>query len=92
MNSSGAEKGVSESQFTITLRGKVVYVKLCIKQVMPQFEILMNTPTAFANFSPAVGVPATTLKGFALRQTLSRLERLFVWFPGFSLRSKSGLK
>ena len=26
MNSGGAEKGVSDSRFTMTLRGKVVYV------------------------------------------------------------------
>jgi hypothetical protein len=26
MNSRGAEKGVSDSRFTMTLRGKVVYV------------------------------------------------------------------
>jgi hypothetical protein len=34
MNSRGAEKGVSDSRFTITLRGKVVYVKynLCIRE------------------------------------------------------------
>jgi len=29
--------------------------------VMRQFEILMNTPQAFANFSPGFGAQATTL-------------------------------
>ena len=36
MNSRGAEKGVSDSRFTITLRGKVTYVnyKVCITETI----------------------------------------------------------
>ena len=37
MNSRGAEKGVSDSRFTITLRGKVVYVNVLQRLVVSYF-------------------------------------------------------
>jgi len=63
----------------------------------------MNTPKAFANFSPGLERSnnpgdefpkcALTLKGFANRRTLSGFnDYLMFLIPGLSLRSNPGLK
>src|ERR1043165_4568519 len=60
-----------------------------------------KTPKAFANLSPrfeqrenpglSINI-CSTLKGFALPQTLSGLNRFLNAIPGLSLRSNPGLK
>jgi len=65
-------------------------------------DSVWNTPKAFANFSPGVGAPATTLgsiykgettlKGFANHRTLSGLERFYLLVPKVLASSNLGLK
>ncbi len=62
----------------------------------------MNTPKAFANFSPGfehrenpgnvISTDDETLKRFVERGTLSGLSATFKTVPGLSLRSNPGLK
>jgi len=75
MNSRGAEKGVSDSRFTMTLRGEVVFVNISKSRIATKLQLIKRVHYMRRSTSES-GTPLRPAAAFrqACRDALQALE------------------